>query len=299
MNEIIRNSIFGRDERLIDRRVISININFSCVTLEFLDDIFKWFIEPFKKEYILDISTYQRNSVGAKNLKDIVKKTLDKRGYEWISYDGIVKSAKMQTKKAYKEFLYPPYGAAHEIAWESPGENIYWVKKLRDLEKNLEAKDVNQYYRALIGKIIALEAEDKDYLTSFNDTDFGLSFRIVHTEKYDCALSFDVYLYSVGKNINNLLDKLWDICKTINSKYDACKGHIALNCKKNLQFDSQIMEYFKLPPSIDLSEEELQNILSQMIKDGYICVNYNWKTEKGEYPYSLTEKGKNSVRIGE
>ena len=62
---------------------------------------------------------------------------------------------------------------------------------------------------------------------------------------------------------------------------------------------SQIMEYFKLPPSIDLSEEELQNILSQMIKDGYICVNYNWKTEKGEYPYSLTEKGKNSVRIGE
>jgi hypothetical protein len=29
-----------------------------------------------------------------------------------------------------------------------------------------------------------------------------------------------------------------------------------------------------------------------MLEEGYIVVNYDWKTEHDEYPYSLTEKGK-------
>ncbi len=38
---------------------------------------------------------------------------------------------------------------------------------------------------------------------------------------------------------------------------------------------SQIMEYFKLPPSTDLNEDELQKLLEEMIKDGYIYIKYN------------------------
>ena len=29
-----------------------------------------------------------------------------------------------------------------------------------------------------------------------------------------------------------------------------------------------------------------------MLTEGYISINYNWKNEHDEYPYSLTEKGK-------
>ncbi len=58
---------------------------------------------------------------------------------------------------------------------------------------------------------------------------------------------------------------------------------------------SQIMEYFKLPPSTDLNEDELQKLLEEMIKEGYIYIKNNWETENNEHPYSLTEKGKNYV----
>lgn len=60
---------------------------------------------------------------------------------------------------------------------------------------------------------------------------------------------------------------------------------------------SQIEEYFKLPPSVNLSRLELENLLNEMIKDGYIVINKTWKTEKNEYPYSLTEKGKKMHNI--
>lgn len=56
------------------------------------------------------------------------------------------------------------------------------------------------------------------------------------------------------------------------------------------------MEYFKLPPSTDLNEDELQKLLEEMIKDGYIYIKYNWKTENNEHPYSLTEKGKKIMK---
>ena len=53
-----------------------------------------------------------------------------------------------------------------------------------------------------------------------------------------------------------------------------------------------IMEYCKLPPSIEISKIELEQALNEMIQKGIIYVNNKWKTENDEFPYSLTEKGK-------
>lgn len=33
-------------------------------------------------------------------------------------------------------------------------------------------------------------------------------------------------------------------------------------------------------------------MLKEMEEEGYISINYSWKTERDEYPYSLTEKGR-------
>ena len=55
---------------------------------------------------------------------------------------------------------------------------------------------------------------------------------------------------------------------------------------------TQIMEYFKLVAEIEISSEEIKNLISEMIKEGYITINYSWKNEHNEYPYSLTEKGR-------
>ena len=55
---------------------------------------------------------------------------------------------------------------------------------------------------------------------------------------------------------------------------------------------TQIMEYCKLPPSIEISKIELEQVLDEMIKKGIIYVNNKWKTENDKFPYSLTEKGK-------
>ena len=38
--------------------------------------------------------------------------------------------------------------------------------------------------------------------------------------------------------------------------------------------------------------EELKKMLNEMMDEGYISINYSWKTERDEYPYSLTEKGR-------
>ena len=38
---------------------------------------------------------------------------------------------------------------------------------------------------------------------------------------------------------------------------------------------TQIEEYLKLPPSVNMSRLELEKLLNEMIKDGYIVVNKN------------------------
>lgn len=55
---------------------------------------------------------------------------------------------------------------------------------------------------------------------------------------------------------------------------------------------TQIIEYFELAAEIKISPLELKKLLNEMVEEGYIYVNYSWKTEHDEYPYSLTEKGR-------
>lgn len=55
---------------------------------------------------------------------------------------------------------------------------------------------------------------------------------------------------------------------------------------------TQILEYFELAAEIKISPIELKKLLNEMVDEGYIFINCSWKTEREEYPYSLTEKGK-------
>ena len=55
---------------------------------------------------------------------------------------------------------------------------------------------------------------------------------------------------------------------------------------------TQILEYFELAVKIKISPSNIKSILAEMIEEGYIFTNYNWKNEHDEYPYSLTEKGR-------
>lgn len=55
---------------------------------------------------------------------------------------------------------------------------------------------------------------------------------------------------------------------------------------------TQILEYFVLAVEVKISPLELKNLLIEMVEEGYIFINYSWKTERDEYPYSLTEKGR-------
>lgn len=54
---------------------------------------------------------------------------------------------------------------------------------------------------------------------------------------------------------------------------------------------TQIMEYFEFV-KCDITKDELEELLDKMVKSGYLEINHNWKNEKDEYPYSLTEAGK-------
>ena len=54
---------------------------------------------------------------------------------------------------------------------------------------------------------------------------------------------------------------------------------------------TQIVEYFEFD-KINISPLEIKKLLEEMLIEGYISINYNWKNEHNEYPYSLTEKGK-------
>ena len=54
---------------------------------------------------------------------------------------------------------------------------------------------------------------------------------------------------------------------------------------------TQIMEYFKLF-KIEITENELDFLLNEMLTDGLIIINQQWKNENNEYPYTLTKKGR-------
>lgn len=54
---------------------------------------------------------------------------------------------------------------------------------------------------------------------------------------------------------------------------------------------TQIVEYFKFY-NINISPLEIKRLLEEMLDEGYISINYGWKNEHDEYPYSLTEKGR-------
>lgn len=55
---------------------------------------------------------------------------------------------------------------------------------------------------------------------------------------------------------------------------------------------TQIVEYFELAVDINISPLEIKRLLEEMLAEGYISINCNWKNEHDEYPYSLTDKGK-------
>ena len=57
---------------------------------------------------------------------------------------------------------------------------------------------------------------------------------------------------------------------------------------------TQIVEYFDVAAEINISPLEIKTLLEEMVDEGYISINYDWKNENDEYPYSLTEKGKNA-----
>lgn len=54
---------------------------------------------------------------------------------------------------------------------------------------------------------------------------------------------------------------------------------------------TQIAEYFKFC-EIEISHAEIKRLLAEMLEEGYVVINFSWQNEQYEYPYSLTEKGK-------
>ena len=54
---------------------------------------------------------------------------------------------------------------------------------------------------------------------------------------------------------------------------------------------TQIVEYFELFAEVKVAPSEIKELLAEMVEEGYITMNYSWKNEHDEYPYSLTEKG--------
>lgn len=56
---------------------------------------------------------------------------------------------------------------------------------------------------------------------------------------------------------------------------------------------TQIVEFFAFCKET-VSPVVIKSLLDEMVQEGYLCINESWKNEHGEYPYSLTEKGKNA-----
>lgn len=55
---------------------------------------------------------------------------------------------------------------------------------------------------------------------------------------------------------------------------------------------TQIVEFFRSAVEVKISPTEVKMLLDEMTDEGYVSVNYSWKNEHDEYPYSLTKKGK-------
>lgn len=53
---------------------------------------------------------------------------------------------------------------------------------------------------------------------------------------------------------------------------------------------TQIVGFFDFA-EVDISIDELQNTLDEMVEEGYVCIHHTWQNEHNEYPYVLTEKG--------
>ena len=54
---------------------------------------------------------------------------------------------------------------------------------------------------------------------------------------------------------------------------------------------TQIIEYFERVCEVNINPLEVKKLLTELRAEGYVCINYSWKNEHDEYPYSLTEKG--------
>ena len=57
---------------------------------------------------------------------------------------------------------------------------------------------------------------------------------------------------------------------------------------------TQIVEYFELVAEVDVSPLEIEILLEEMLAEGYVSINYDWKNEHNEFPYSLTQKGRDA-----
>ena len=56
--------------------------------------------------------------------------------------------------------------------------------------------------------------------------------------------------------------------------------------------DEAFTQIVELVAEIKISFLEIKKLLNEMVDEGYISINYSWKNEHDEYPYSLTEKGR-------
>ena len=66
---------------------------------------------------------------------------------------------------------------------------------------------------------------------------------------------------------------------------------LGLYCNKNDECYSQIKEYIE-HLGVSIVDKDLEELLKSMIEEKLIIINESWSNEKNEFPYSLTEKGK-------
>ena len=112
-------------------------------------------------------------------------------------------------------------------------------------------------------------------------------------------LRYRGYYYDVELEMYYLQSRYYDpmVGRFINSSDDLrCLNMRIMECILDCLIDddeayTQIVKFFNFS-HIEVSANEIKQTLCEMEKDGYIYVNYEWVNEYGEYPYSLTEKGK-------
>ena len=69
------------------------------------------------------------------------------------------------------------------------------------------------------------------------------------------------------------------------------KEYILDSLVDDYEAKTQIMEYFQYN-AVFITEKELDLLLCEMLIEGLITINRQWKNEYNEYPYSLTNKGR-------